>query len=367
MKKLKVAICLISSILTLTCGKYAKAETTLLPTLSITLSKKQFLIGEPFIVILKLANESSEPLPRVFSSNEDFATADFTFTVTTTDGSKICEVHIQGADIIRLVFNLLRPQEFWQCEQMFLPRISLEKKVQWDPNSPIPLLSSGLYKLTAKLLWNPPEEKSVFITSNSVDFQINEPTGIDAEASKLIQSPEVSGFFEGTRGGKPKAITTLLANYPESTYATYARARLILDQGKHIWNTSRTAPTASKKEELALLISNGLDYVEKNKDMLLNDNILLYCARMSRVLDREKESVQILKRLVKDFPQSDATEAGQRQLEKWDRPIKPGEEPASPAVTEMPVVAYTLIAVTVGIVIAGLILLLKKKASNPHK
>jgi hypothetical protein len=361
MKRLKIMMVLISSILTLTYGKPAKEQTTVLPTLSITLSKKQFLSGEPIIVNLKLTNKSSKPLPRLFGSNEDFAsTADFTFTMRATDGSEVGRIQRHGPNVRRIVFKLLRPQEFWQCEQMFVPRMNLQKKARLDPNSPIPLLPHGLYKLTAKLLWNLPGKEMVFITSNSVEFQIKEPTGIDAEAAKLMESPEVGGFFIGFRR-KSTAIATLLAKYPESTYASYARARFILGQGEYIWNTSRSAPTANKKGELALLVSNGLDYVEKNKDMPLNDNILLYCARMSRVLDREKESVQILNRIVKEFPQSDAAEAGRRQLEKWDRPLKAGEGAG------LSVLSYVMITSAVGIVIAGLILLLKKKASSRGK
>lgn len=372
MKRLTIMMVFISSILILTCGMYAKAETTLLPTLSITLSKKQFLAGEPLIVKLKLANESSKPLPRFFSSNEDFAsTASLTFIVLAPDGSKVNEQRMPAMDVHRigLIMSkfteqpyILRSHEFWQCERMFLPRMNLQKTVRLDRKSPIPLLPPGLYKLTAKLFWNPPEEKGVFITSNSVEFQINEPTGIDAEAAKLMESRDVGGFIAGFQRTKPQAIATLLANYPDSTYARYAQVRFILGQGEYMCGTS-PRQTENRKDELVHLISNGLDYVEKNKDTPLNDNILLYCARMSRMLHREKQSVQILNRLVKEFPQSDAAEAGQRQLEKWDRPLKAGEGAG------LSVLSYVMITSAVGIVIAGLALtlLLKKKASSWSK
>jgi len=367
MKKSTVVIKFTLAILMLSCCKFAEGETTAIPTLSVTLSKKQYIAGEPIIVKLKLANESAESLPRVFGSNEDFAnTPDFTFIVTAADDSKICEMHRNGADIIRVVLGVVGSGEFWQCEQMFLPRINLQKKVKPESQNSIALLSPGLYKLTAKVLWNPPQKNGVFITSNSVEFQTIEPTGIDVKAVKLMQSPELYGFFEGILGGKPKVITALLAQYPESTYARYARARLILDEEKHIWNTNRSATTISEKERLANLISDGLDYVEKNKDMPLSDNILLYCARMSRVLDRENESVQILNRLIKKFPQSDAAEAAQHHLEKWENPFEPGQKPVLPTTAGKRVVAYMLIIV-LGAVVIIVSLLLKKKASSRVK
>lgn len=353
----------------LSCCKFAEGETTAIPTLSTTLFKKQFLAGEPIIVNLKLANESLEPLPRVFSSNEDFAnTPDFTFIVTAADDSKICEMHRNGADIIRVVLGVVGSGEFWQCEQMFLPRINLQKKVKPESQNSIALLSPGLYKLTAKVLWNPPQKKSVFITSNNVEFQITEPTGADAESAKLMQLPEIGGFFEGILEGKPKVITALLAKYPESTYARYARARLILDEEKHIWNTNRSANTASERKELANLISDGLDYVEKNEDMPLSDNILLYCARMSRVLDRENESVQILNRLIKEFPQSDAVEAAQAHLNSWT------SSPEKMRKTETKTVALwtrpsLIISAVLGILItiAFLLIYMKKRACSRGK
>jgi hypothetical protein len=367
MKKSTVVIKFTLAILMLSCCKFAEGETTAIPTLSTTLFKKQFLAGEPIIVNLKLANESLEPLPRVFSSNEDFAnTPDFTFIVTAVDDSKICEMHRNGADIIRVVLGVVGSGEFWQCEQMFLPRINLQKKVKPESQNSIALLSPGLYKLTAKVLWNPPQKKSVLITSNNVEFQITEPTGADAESAKLMQLPELGGFFEGILEGKPKVITALLAKYPESTYARYARARLILDEEKHIWNTNRSANTASERKGLAKLISDGLDYVEKNEDMPLSDNILLYCARMSRVLDRENESVQILNRLIKEFPQSDAAEAAQHHLEKWENPFEPGQKPVLPTTAGKRVVAYMLIIV-LGAVVIIVSLLLKKKAISRGK
>jgi len=365
MKQLTVGIRFISAFLALSCSRSAEAETLGLPTLSITVSKRQHIAGEPIIAKLKLANESGQPLPRVFGSNEDFGdTADFAFIVTTGHGAVVFDGRRQGADVIRAVLQTIKPSEFWQCEQMFLPWSNLQKRGEMDQNTPIPLLAAGLYELTSKVLWSLPQKEGVLITSNSVELQIKEPTGIDLEAVKLMQSPEVVGFFEGTRGGKPKAITTLLANYPGSTYAKYARARLILDEEKDIWNTNRSAATVSEKEGLANLISDALNYVQKHKDMPLSDNILLYCARMNRILDRENESIRLLNRLVKDFPQSDAAEPAQAQLQKWTKPFEPGGKPALPTAKRMPVVVYALIGVIVIFVISTIVLLKKKTSSG---
>jgi len=269
----------------------------------------------------------------------------------------------QGADVIRTVLRTIKPGEFLQCEQMFLPWCNQRKDIM-DQNMPIRLLPAGLYELTSKVLWSVPQKEGVLITSNIVELQIKDPTGIDAEAVKLMQSPEVVGFFEGTRGGKPKAITTLLAKYPGSTYAKYARARLILDEEKNIWNTNRSTTTVSEKEGLANLISNALKYVQKNKDMPLSDNILLYCARMNRIIDRENESIRLLNQLVKDFPQSDAAEAAQAQLEKWTKPFEPGGKPALTIAKRMPLLVYALIGVIVILVISTSILLKKKAVSR---
>lgn len=347
--------------------KEAEAKTASLPTLSISLFKKKLLIGEPIIVSLKLANESMGPLPRVFGSNEYFAdTSDFVLTVTARDGTMILEARKHGADVSRIVFKTIKPGEFWQCEQMFLPRINFQKNVNLGSKNSTALISPGLYKLTAKLLWNPQQKNVVFITSNSVELQINEPTGIDLKAVKLMQSPELEGFFEGIRGGKPKTIATLLSDYPESTYARYARARLILDEEKRIWSTNRSANTVSERTGLSNLIADVLDYVEKNKDVPLSDNILLYCARMSRVLDRENESVRILNRLIKEFPQSDAVESAQNHIEKWENPFEPGQKSVLSTAIGKRILFYIFIIVLVAVVIIAS-LLLKKKASSQSK
>jgi len=217
MKQLTIGIKFISALLTLSCCKFAEAETFGLPTLLITLSNRQHIPGEPIIANLKISNESGKPLPQVFGSNEDFAdTADFAFIVTTSDGAVVFDGRRQGADVIRTVLRTIKPGEFLQCEQMFLPWCNQRKDIM-DQNMPIRLLPAGLYELTSKVLWSVPQKEGVLITSNIVELQIKDPTGIDAEAVKLMQSPEVVGFFEGTRGGKPKAITTLLAKYPGST------------------------------------------------------------------------------------------------------------------------------------------------------
>ena len=316
-------------IITLTCENYTKAEDAPLPKLTITLPKTQYIAGEPITITLKLTNESSEPIPRVFSSNEVFAsTCDFNFTVTTSEDLKVYEQLKQGAGVLRiglLIFKpILRPQEFWQCEQMFLPRMNLQNKSKMASNNTVLLLTSGLYKLTAKILWSFPNKKRIYITSNitsnTIVFQINDPLGIDAQAASLMESREVGGFITGVRGGKPKAISTLLTNYPESTYSKYARGRLILDQAKHLWDTRPTL-VAEKKIEFFSVILDGLDYVEndKNKNMQFNDNILLYCARLAYKLNRENTSLSILKRIIEDFPKSDAAEAAKSHIVKWDR------------------------------------------------
>jgi len=85
---------------------------------------------------------------------------------------------------------------------------------------------------------------------------------------------------------------------------------------------------------------------------------------MNRILDRENESIRLLNRLVKDFPQSDAAEAAQAQLEKWTKPFEPGGKPALPTAKRTPLVIYALIGIIVIFVISTSVLLKKKAVSR---
>ena len=363
-----------STVVALTClsmvflgGKVARCDNEALPVLSIALAKTECITGEPVIVSIKLANESAKPIPRVFGDNESFGRSeDFIFVVTAGDGTKVCEVGRQGASTMRVVLGVLEPGEFWECEKMFLPRMNLDERSTFGQRRPSRLLSPGSYKVVAQVLWSIPGKAGTLLTSNNVEIEVKEPRGVDAEAVNLMRSPELGGFFLGVHGGKPKPVADLLSDYPKSTYAEYARVRLMLDYAGGLWNTSRAATTGEEKKKVANFISEGLDYVKENKDMPLSDNIMLYCARMSRIVDQEEKSVRILRQLVKDFPQSDAAEAAERHLGSWAAPLKPGEK--GPGVgkprqkTALPRAAYVAAAVVVGVAILfGVMLLLKKK------
>lgn len=298
-------------------------EAPLKPVLSVKLLKSNLISGEPIIVSIRAENDSQEPVANSFRNNDYFGRkADFAFSIQNREGIRICEINIPTNSVfdpvILLKRRLLRAREFFQCEKIFLPWMNLQGKKPFslgdEPPDNISMLPPGSYKLTVRLRWAPPRMESFHIFSQPVEFNIREPVGVDARSVKLLESGQIVGFFEGYLGDKPEPISVLLKDYPESTYAKYARLRLVLDRG-HLADGAGRIETG--KNEMEDLIADGLNLVQTDIDMPLNDDVLLACARMNIGLGNEEESIRILTRLVKEFPNSNSAEAAQKKLTSY--------------------------------------------------
>jgi len=286
-----------------------------LPTLILTLSQVSYVAGEPVIAQLKLVNETSEEIPRHYVSDEHFARAQFFFMIFGSDGTEISRQIIPGLGTLQ--FYHLRPRvkpgEFLQCEQMFLTHKRLS-----NPGDPVKLLDPGTYQLRASVLW--PGAGDDGIISNPVTLEITPPVGTDMEAAKLLETYGLGGFFNGTGGGQPAAIAELLSKYPASTYARYARSRLILDKTSWFWNTKRQNVSDTEKQQVDKLISDALAYVGEYPEMRLSDNILLGCARLQAMRRQKDKAVQTLERIAKDYPMSDVKRTSEQHLTEWRQP-----------------------------------------------
>jgi hypothetical protein len=350
-------------ILVLVCINSTNAEGLRMPELSVSLFKSRLIIGEPLIVSVKVENTSSESIPSAFSGTEDFSNStSVIFRIFSSNGSVVCEEPITTASVdrIRLINNNpeLKPNQSFHFERTFVPRSSLRQNNQTQDE----LLSAGRYEMECTLSWSPYANETVPLVSDKIELQIVEPTGIDVEAVKLLTSSELDTFFTGRHGGRPLAITTLIAKYPESTYAKYAQLRLFLDQANHMRDTGKMDV---QKNEIEDLISFGMNSVEKDNKMPLNDDILLGCARMTKALNREEEAIKIFERIVKEYPQSNSAEIAQKRLTAYK--TSPDQMKDADQVTQSPrkkplgnvlPIAGASVAV---VVIAGVVMFLRTK------
>ena len=305
------------------------------PRLSLEVSKKRYIVGEPMLVRLRLGSETSE-VAAVFDSNADFERqAGFLFTVTALDGSLAARTNVHTPDAGRLSGHRppLRPAgSFWQCEKMFLP---LTERV--GPREPR-LLRAGAYDLAARLWWEPSSvapgnesgEQGSFLIAGPVRVEVVEPTERDAEAVKLLDPPGIIGFFDGWHGGKPDPIAALLDRFPDSPYAQPARTRLLLDRIRSLWDTKRSGLSGSERREAGALISQAQEYARANPGGMLSDNMLLYRARMQMILREKEAAAQTLLGLVRDYPEGDAAEAALAWLEKVPEEVKQALSKAAP-------------------------------------
>jgi len=337
-----------------------------LPELRISPSRVRFVAGEPIVVKVEVKNSSSEPMPSAFADNEDFShSGDVVFRVTGDGGVLLCEERATWVHGIRpgiyMTKPQLRPNGSLTCERMFLPRLNLDQAVRGNAQGEVPLLPIGRYELKAELSWSPPGAENSSLMSEGILFDTVEPTGVDIKAAKLMTSSDVGPFFAGIHGGSPPAITELITRYPESTYARYARLRLMIDRERRIWNTSPEL-SPQEKSDLKSLLAEALDCVDTTEDIGLHDNVLLYSARLARKLDDENQSIQILERLIAEYPQGDSVQAAKESLMKWQRVAPLKDEPLG--IAHHGNKAWLLLAIggLAAVAMLCLILLLRKRA-----
>jgi hypothetical protein len=293
-----------------------------IPLLSVSLTKKEYVVGEPLIVTVRLGSPST-PLFRVFSDNEAFArTADLVFVFSGGDGTTVGEIRVDGADeasIDARMRSARKPGEFWECQKVILPCRSERKQALFTP---VGLLGPGGWRLRASVLWDASafEEqepgsvrRGVRIESGEVAFRTREPAGVDAEAVRLVTC-DLRGFFLGTSGGDPEAIRQLLARHPGSTYARYARARLLIDRMGSFWGTKRTGLSPAESEEVSRLIAEALEHAAMPEFAPLADNMLLLRARMQTIRNDNTGAARTLNLILSRFPASDAAETARTWL-----------------------------------------------------
>jgi hypothetical protein len=307
---------------------HADDSTKPMPVLEISLTKTRYIVGEPLILRLVLANRSSEKIPRYFLGDDDFASMDVILTFSASDQAAVFETQIPGSGGSQVVPMAMRtpptiePGASWQCEQMFVPMHFLDEVYTVVP--------AGRYRVSAKVFLPDRRPSGLTDSSNTLEMVIANPTGDDAKARALLGPRGMAAFFLGVRGGKPKEIERLLAEYPLSTYARYARARLTLDRARHWWGT-RSTSLPSDHEELRALVAEGRAYIREFPDMPLNDDILLWCARTQYAAGDKEQSVRTLQELIRDYPQSETIPTARKHLEDWQRshPAFRTSQPAS--------------------------------------
>jgi hypothetical protein len=157
------------------------------------------------------------------------------------------------------------------------------------------------------------------IESNTVEIEYVEPADQDAEALKLLSADSQPLFFSGNLGGQPQVIQELLRRYPKSIYACHGRARIILDSETRFLNYSGDL-TAAQKQEADTIISQALAFVQEYPEMPISDNILLSCARVQRRAGKREEALETLKRIVREYGDSDARDAAKELLQVGPSP-----------------------------------------------
>jgi hypothetical protein len=301
--------------------------TKAIPVLEVSLVKEECIAGQPLIVRLVAANRSSKKMTRYYWDDEDFDTRTVIFTFVSDGRSEVFATRLEGRGGFGRELRLdeppmVDPSTTWQCKKMFVPTHRHDDTYT--------VLPAGRYRLSAKAFLPGGKPVDAIESSSSVEVQIVDPTGDDAKALALLGPAGMAAFFSGVAGGKPAEIEKLLAEYPQSTYARYAQARLILDRARHWWDT-QSPSSASDREKLRALVAEGRAYIRRFPDMPLNDNILLYCARMQAMARDEEGSARTLQELIRDYPQSEMIQTARKHMEDWGRshPAFRSTQPAS--------------------------------------
>jgi hypothetical protein len=301
------------------------------PSLQLRIYKQQYVVGEPVIATLRLGSETLHTPPEFFDSRDFGTRSDFHFIFSSLAEQVVGKVSLSGSGGSP-VFQRppLRPGEFWQCEEMFVPRG--EAGIEGRARKP---LGPGEYILTAKVPWCVPAmidgrlqyPPVRLIESNPVQLTVMEPTGADADALRLMLSHGIRGFLEGG-GGPPPIIETVLERHPNCTYAPYARVRMLLDRVPWFRNHRRSGVSGAEREEAERLVGEALQYAAMPDFRPLADNILLSRARLQQVLRDPLGAARTLKLVVTEFPHSDAAETAARLLEGMPPAVR-DVEPAS--------------------------------------
>jgi hypothetical protein len=334
--------------------------------LTIKLRQKTYVVGEPIVVDLELRNGRQEGETPFFAGSEDFSErSDFLFSISRAGGPVASEVWVCGTGGMRLPQLARRSgvagaSRLWKCRKMFVAVAKSGGPTGTGQKGTEELLGTGRYELCVKMPWLPSgRERRELMTSNVVEFEITEAVGADREAAELMGSAEAGLLMMGSPAADPSVARTLVEKYPTSTHARYARGRLLLLRQEGAWGSSGVM-SDRKRDEVTDLVSEGLAFVGENKDMCLNESILLYSARLSRALGRDKESVGILNRIIVEYPESSGAEAARRQLESWTRqPVRRRVLPAASgggrvgAIVSVGVVGFVVLVLAGGVVLAG--------------
>ncbi len=287
------------------------------PILEISAAQQRCILGEPLMLRLVLANKSSEKMPRYFLSDEAFADMDLILTFRASGEGTIFEVQIPGrsrAPVFPIEMRPpIEPGESWQCEKMIVPMYLL--------NDAYTILPAGRYSLSAKVFIPDRKPTGLSDSSNTVELQIVNPTGDDQKARAMLGPSGMAAFFLGEEGGKPKEIERLLAEYPQSTYARYAQARLLLDRAKCLLGM-RGSFSDSDRQESRAIVAEARAYIQRYPDMALNDNILLWCARLQYTAGEKGESARTFQELFSDYPQSEVIPTARKHVLDWQRSHK---------------------------------------------
>jgi len=300
-------------------------EEVLLPKFKAVPVRGQLLQGEPAVVAIELLNDTGQEVKLALTSNERLESADMVISLHDGSGQEVMRQSLHRGSKVYLAFPAFRPGQALRSKVMFLPsKLPLQGARQERE-----VLAPGQYGLKVSLAL-PLEGGTRNVLADAGQIEIVEAAGADKEAAKLMFGPEMVGFVNGSRGGKPQPALDLLTRFPDSICAFYVRTRLLLDELHRFWQTKRSGNLSEdEKAQLRKLIADSLAHADKHPQAAFTDTILLQTARMYRILrDGEHSKVvdtylRTMERVIKNYPHSEARETAVAEVTKMGLKVTP--------------------------------------------
>lgn len=274
-------------------------------TLSITTAQQKVVLAEPIILSVSLRSSESLAIPLGLRDN-------LRFVVTLPKGQQIDGGSVPPFDGI---VNANMPFEMIDKQSLLFTEVNL-------PSEVLQISEVGTYKVRAVLdtswyhLKLPANVFSSIVTSNEISFEVIRPQDVDAKALELIQKLADEKYFSVALDdlSKQKLREQIIEDYPNSTYAKYAR----FYSGEYFRTFLSEQLRGSKTytEYLNRAIENYQRALTDHPPFALSGQAQLGIARSYVLLNNYEVAKREAHKAVQNYPRSFAAQEANKILSK---------------------------------------------------
>lgn len=197
--------------------------------LNLATNKQRYVLGEPISLTLTIQNVQDSPKSLHMLLEPHYGVVWTQIRYENDEYENYSGPGFGTADYI-----LGKPSSLAPGKQLVERRKILYEPLEDDPKKFYALSRAGNYSLRMVLDNIVPNQR---LTTTAVQIEVVEPTGLDKQVWRLLQTEEAASFLHNGYVSNPKQVianfNAILVQYPNSFYASYLQMALNVSHSQH--------------------------------------------------------------------------------------------------------------------------------------